>query len=300
MHFFPKLILAMLALTISSTANAQTDDADDAEQLKFAALEALVSAPPERALPLVSKVLAGDHSDEVKIRALFVLSQIDLPESQSILLDTARNSEGDLKYQAIRMIGVSGNPEAMSGLAEIYSSGDAETKQGVLQAYMIVGDKQAVFELAANAATDEEFETAIHMLGAMGATEELRNLPDRPGASESLIHALAISGDYEGLRELAIDDSNPERQMEAIHGLGIVGDEEVGPTLMEIYRGTENNDVREAALHGLFVAGHDTSVLELFRESKDTEEKADLLRILVMMDSDAAIEAIDAALAGGR
>jgi len=296
MHLFPKLILATLALTISGTAIAQSDDA---EQLKIAALEALVSAPDEKALPIVSKVLAGDHSDEVKSRALFVLSQIDLPESQAILLDTARTAEGDLKHQAIRMIGIGGNPDALKGLAEIYSNGDANTKESVLHAYMISDDVDSVYALAASAVSDEEFESAVHTLGVMGATDRLRSLPDRPGASESIIHALAIAGDYEGLRAYAVDASNPERQLEAIHGLGIVGGEEVGPTLIEIYRGTDNNDVREAALHGLFVADHDTLVLELFRESTNSEEKADLLRILVMMDSDAAIEAIDAALAGG-
>ena len=37
-------------------------------------------------MPLVKKVLAGDNSDEVKERALFILSQIDTAEAHSMLL----------------------------------------------------------------------------------------------------------------------------------------------------------------------------------------------------------------------
>ena len=44
---------------------------------------------------------------------------------------------------------------------------------------------------------------------------------------------------------------------------------------------------------------HDEGVLELFKSSQDAEEKTELLRMLVMMDSDAAMDAIEKALDGG-
>ena len=166
----------------------------------------------------------------------------------------------------------------------------------MLHAYLIADETVAVYELAANATTDEEFESAVHILGAMGATEELRQLKNYQGNSESLIHAYAMSDDYESLRELALDSSSPERQMQAIHGLGIVGGDEVNATLVEIYQGTDSAEIKEAALHGMMVADYDQGLLELYRSSEDLGEKRDLLRMLVMMDSDAALEVIDAAL----
>jgi len=298
MHFLPKLIFISLTVLFANNSIAQ-DSANDAEQLKIAALEALMSAPPDRALPLVAKVLASDNSDEIKLRALFVLSQIDLPEAQTILLETARNDGGELRLEAIRMIGISGDPTGTAGLADIYRSGDNDTKEAVLQAYLIADDTQSVYEIAANAASDEEFDEAVHILAVMGANDELRQLRDRPGSSESLIDAYAISGDVESLRDLAMDNSNPERQTQAIHGLGIVGGDEVNTTLVVIYRGTESPEVRDAALHGMMIADHDEGVLELFRSSQDAEEKTELLRMLVMMDSDAAMDAIEKALDGG-
>jgi len=303
MQGLTKSIFSLLVMMLVSTSFAQSDDASSAyesEQLKIAALEALMSSPPDRALPLVANVLAGDHSDEVKTRALFVLSQIDLPEAQTVLLDTARNGSGELRLEAIRMVGIGGNEEALTGLIEIYASGDGDVKESVLHAYLIADDSNSVYEIAANATSDEEFESAVGILGAMGASEELRKLRDREGDSESLIHAYAISGDFETLQVLATDTSNPERQVQAIQGLGIVGGDEVNAALLEIYRGSDSADVKEAALHGMLVADYDDGVLELFRASQDAGEKRELLRMLVMMDSDAALAIIDETLSGNQ
>lgn len=299
MHLIPKIIVATLALVAANTSIAQ-QSADDAEQLKIAALEALVSAPDERALPIVEKVLAGNHSDEVKSRALFVLSQNELPEAQTILLTIARSQDGDLQLDAIRMIGIGGDPDSLAALKGVYDAGDPDVKDGVLHAYLISDDSDAVYDIAVNTTDDDEFEEAVHTLGIMGASEELAKLRDRDGPTESLIHAYAMSGDLESLRILATDSSNPEQQMQAIHGLGIVGGPDVGPTLMEIYRGTDNEEVKESALHSMMIADFDEGVLELFRASQDSQEKRDLLQMLVMMDSDAAMQVIDEALAGDQ
>ena len=299
MHFVPKLILLTIALMTATAGFAQSSDSQsisDSEQLKIAALEALISAPPDRALPLLAKVLSGNNTEEVKLRALFVLSQIDLPEAQSLLLESANTGSGEYRLEAIRMIGISGDPVAMAGLSDIYAGGDEEVRESVLHAYMIADDTNAVYELAANATTDEEFESAVSYLGVMGATEELRKLRDYTGNSESLIHAYAMSDDFESLRELAIDSSSPERQMQAIHGLGIVGGDEVNATLVEIYRGSDSAEIKDAAIHGMMVADYDQGLLELYNTSQVMEEKRDLLRMLVMMDSDAALDVIDAAL----
>ncbi len=296
-----RIILTALAIIAANAVMAQESaSADESDQLKIAALEALMSAPEERALPIVEKVLSGSHSNEVKMRALFVLSQIDLPGAQSLLLDTAKNGTGTFRLEAIRMIGISGDPAAMAGLADIYATGDSDAKSRVLHAYMIADDIDAVYAIAANATDDDEFENAVHMLGIMGANEELRNLRDKAGNSGVLIHAYAMAGDVESLRAMALDNSDPEKQAEAIQGLGIVGGEEVNATLLEIYRGTDSEQVKDAALHGMLVSAYDEGVLELFRSSQDGKEKRVLLRMLVMMDSDAAMEAIEKTLSGGQ
>lgn len=297
MTAFRKFILAALILSISSLSIAQTDEK---EALKTAALEALISAPPERALPIVTKVLRGDSSADLKERALFVLSQIDLPEAQTLLVETAQTGNEDIRLQAIRMIGIGGDPNALTALGAIYTAGDGETKDAVLEAYLIADDSDAVYQIAANTQDAEEFENAVSMLGAMGATDELRALRDRPDMAEVLIDAYAVAGDVESLTALATDSSDPERQAQAIHGLGIAGGDEVGDVLVGVYRNTDAPKVKDAVLEGLLIAGQDQAVLELFNESKDAAEKRELLETLVMMDSDAVWDLIDSTLENGQ
>lgn len=284
--------LVLLVALVASVAVAQTDD----EALKLSAMEALMAAPPDRALPIVRKVLDGDGSDELKTRALFVLSQIERPEATALLVDAAKNGSGDYQLEALRMIGIKGDAEAMTGLADIYAAGDDDVREAVLEAYLIADNADAIYQIALNTDSPDEFEDAVKMLGAMGATEELRALRSRNGMSEQLIEAYAVAGDIETLRELAQDDSDPERQVQAIEGLAIAGGNEVNEYLITVYRNSTSADVKETALKAMLISGYDEGVLELYRESQDPAEKRDLLEMLVMMDSEAVWDLIDATL----
>lgn len=289
-------IVVVIALTICDVTLAQDDEVSDADELKITALEALISAPPERALPLVTKVLQGNHSDEVKESALFILSQIETPEAQALLLDTARQSSGDLQIEAIQMAGIGGDPDTLAALRDIYTNGDSDVREAVVEAYLIAGDSQAIYEIAFAAESEDDFESAVEMLAAMGAMDELRSLLDSRGPSEGLVEAYIIADDFETLNTMAMDGSNPEVQIQAIEGLGIVGDEQANTVLLEIYRGADNADVKEAAMDGMLIADYDEGLLALYRESQDTAEKRELLEYLTMMDSDEVWALIDEAL----
>ncbi len=299
MKTLARLIFVITALLVASSGQAQDSALDDAEQLKIAAIEALIAAPVDRALPLVNKVLAGNHSVELKERALFILSQINADAAQKTLLDFARNTEGELQYEAIRMIGISGNSDSLTTLRSIYENGNADAREAVLEAFMIAGNKQAVFDIAV-AAEGDDFEEAVEMLAVMGARDELRQLRSTKGTSEALIEACAISGDFECVREQSLDDSDPDLQAEAIEAMGIIGGEEVNATLVQIYRDAKTDDIREAALDGMMISGNNAGLLELYRSSNDSALKRELLEYLVMTGSDEIWDIIDAALDGNQ
>ena len=290
------IIATALAIALCNVALAQNSETSDADELKITALEALISAPPERALPLVTKVLQGNHSDEVKESALFILSQIETPEAQALLLDAARQSSGDLQVEAIQMAGIGGDPDTLAALRDIYTNGDSDVREAVVEAYLIAGDSQAIYEIAVAAESEDDFESAVEMLAAMGAMDELRSLLDSRGPSEGLVEAYIIADDFETLNTMAMDGSNPDVQIQAIEGLGIVGGEQANTVLLEIYRGADNADVKEAAMDGMLIADYDEGLLALYRESEDTAEKRDLLEYLTRMDSDEVWALIDDAL----
>jgi HEAT repeat protein len=268
----------------------------DEEALALAALEGLMSQPPERALPIVKRVLSGSQTTLVKRRALFVLSQIDAPEAQEILLQTARSSDEGLRKEAIRSIGISGNPKSLAALQEIYKSGDETAKEHVLQAWMIAGRKEDIYQAAVNAKSEDEASEAIRLLGAMGAADELRKLGDRPNAGSGLVDAYAISGDLASLRKIAEGSGDVSVRSEAVQKIGIIDSDAARSALREIYTGSADEEIKGAALQGMLISGDEDGVLALYRAAKTADEKRALLRTLSMMDGDAALQAIDAAL----
>lgn len=297
------LTLPLALLAISGPVYAQTPVIAAAErapnydeELALAALEGLMSQPGERALPIIKKVLAGQQSKLIKQRALFVLSQIDSEEARQILLQTSRSTDASLRSEAIRSIGIGGESKTLDALKEIYASGNAEVKEEVLQAWLIAGRKDAVYQVALNAKSEDEANDAIRLLGVMGATDELRKLGDRPNAPGGLVEAYAISGDLASLRKIAEGSGDRAVRIEAIRKIGIIDSDAAKGALREIYTRNTDAEMREAALQGLLISGDDQGVLALYRGAKSTEEKRTLMRYLSMMDGDAALKAIDQAL----
>ena len=289
-------IYAQAPVTLAAAERAPNYD----EELALAALEGLMAQPGERALPIIKKVLAGQQSQLVKQRALFVLSQIDSPEAQQILMQSARSTDPAMRGEAIRAIGIGGDSKSLDALQEIYVAGSADVKDDVLQAWLIAGRKEAVYQAAVNAKSEEEANRAIRILGAMGATEELRKLGDRPNASSGLVEAYAISGDLASLRKIAEGNGhgndNRALRLDAVRKIGIIGSDAANAALREIYARTNDTEIRDAALQGMLISGDDQGVLALYRAAKSSEEKRALMRYLSMMDGDAALQAIDQAL----
>jgi HEAT repeat protein len=303
MHLSRTLLLALLLAGATVTHAAPDANADaeeraptDDEELAVAALEGLMAQPSARALPILKKVMAGSQSTLVKRRALFVLSQIDSPEARAILMQTAKSSNDELRGEAIRSIGIGGDPQALDSLQEVYKTANEDVKDDILQAWMIAGRKEQVFQAALNAKSEDEAERAIRMLGVMGAKDELRKLGDRPNSASGLSDAYAISGDLEGLRKLAETHKDKEVRIDAVRKIGIIQNEAARLALREIYAGSTDEDIRDSALQGMLIAQDDKGVMALYRAAKTTDEKRSLLRMLSMMDSDAALEAIDATL----
>jgi HEAT repeat protein len=268
----------------------------DEEELALAAMEGLMSQPADRALPIIKRVLTGSQTTRVKRRALFVLSQIDSPEAQEILLQTSRSADKDLQQEAIRSLGISGNAKSLAALQDIYKSGDPEAKQQVLQAWMIAGRKEEIYQAAIHATSESEANEAIRLLGAMGAADELRKLGDRPNAGSSLVNAYAISGDLASLRKIAEGNGELSVRSEAVRKIGIIGSDAARSALREIYTESAEQEIKDTALQGMMISGDDDGVLALYRAAQSADERRVLLRTLSMMDSDAALQAIDSAL----
>src|SRR5258708_10400504 len=93
------------------------------EELKMVALNALMNSDPERAIPVLEKVLQGNSSRKLKDKALFVLAQGNSEKGQQILLNIAKNNnDPELQRKAIQYIGMFGAGGNGAILRDIYNS----------------------------------------------------------------------------------------------------------------------------------------------------------------------------------
>jgi HEAT repeat protein len=129
---------------------------------------------------------------------------------------------------------------------------------------------------------------AIHNLGAMGATQQLRQLFQSTTSAEDkerILEALGIAGDVTTLAEIARAPGDAKVRRRAIHGLGISGGKQAAATLEGIYSSDKDIDIRKAAVEALFIQGADHEMVQLARKETDPQMKRYLIQKLSLMDS---------------
>jgi len=287
-------------LVAGDVAGRESGDAgDEEEDLVGAALNGLLAAPPERALPLLNKVLEGRYPPETKKRALFVLSQLDADAATQVVLRIARQGPGPLRDDAVAMLGLSGSDAAHAALDSLYrDKADVELRQAVMKAWMMGGNSEAIARAAQDESDPVVRMDAIHMLGALGATDRLRPLLD--GGDDAtriaVIEALAIGGDTVTLAEIARSDRPIELRERALQGLGIAGD---GAALESLYPSMASAALRDAVLQGLMISGDSKRLRALYASSSDPNEKRRILRMLTSLGGDDMLDLIEQAIDEG-
>ena len=75
------------------------------------AIQSLMNSDPDRAMPLLEKVLQGSETPKEKSKALFVLAQSGSPQGREIIGRIARGqSNPELQRKAVEYLGIFGGP----------------------------------------------------------------------------------------------------------------------------------------------------------------------------------------------
>ncbi|HVJ63506.1 MAG TPA: HEAT repeat domain-containing protein [Tahibacter sp.] len=275
-------------------AAAQAELASGDDDLAQLAVEGLMSAPPQRALPLLTKVIKGKYSIKVKKRALFVASQLDDPGANDLVVQAARGDDADLRGEAIRMLGISGDDGAIGKLSEIFrTSKSASEKREVIQAWLIADRKDLVLDAVREEKDPAVQSEAINALGAMGGTAELKQLfasVKEPENQKRIVQALGVAGDTKALAEIVAGNSAEETRIEALQSLGVAGG---SAELVKLYPSANTQALRDGVLQGLLIAGDGKGMAALYRQAKSKEEKQAILRMLSVMGDEAALDVIE-------
>ncbi len=265
------------------------------EDLKLMAINALQHQDPERAVPMLEKLLAGNNTPKVKARALFVLAQINSPAARQVLAKVARGeSHPDLQRRAIQYLGIHGGSESRALLADIYkSTSDVDVKRRILQAFMVSGERARLLEVAQGETVPELRGEAVKQLGVMGAHDELWQLYTKESSRDvkrQILQAMFVGGNAERLIQLAKTESDPELRRLAVRNLGLMGSKRTGDALVEIYMTDKDPEIRKAVVQGLFIQNNAESLVALARKENDVTMKREIVSKLSLMRSKAAMD----------
>jgi tetratricopeptide (TPR) repeat protein len=260
------------------------------EELKLLAIQSLMNSDPEKAVPLLEKIIMGNYPPKLKDKALFVLSQSGSEKAQQILMNMAKaNNQPDLQKRAIRYMGMNGNGRNRAVLKEIYnSSTDMGVKKSVFQAWLMCGCKDDVAALAKTEKNPELRREAIRYLGMMGGRAELldfyKNSPDVQTREEA-VGAMLLCGCSHELAEIVQTEKDPAVLDKAINTLGLVGGDESLAALTKVYNSQADLSVKKKVINALFLHGAGKEMVALAKKETNPELKRSLISKMSLMSS---------------
>jgi HEAT repeat protein len=263
--------------------------AEQDEDLKLLALNAIMQQDEARAIPSIQQILNGNSSDKLKERALFVLSQSNSKQAQDLIGQIARGgSNPTLQVKAIHVLSTRGK-DSVDLLADIYRhSSDEAVKKAILQSYLVTGSPDKLVEAARSESNPQLSKTAVQSLGAMGSTAQLQTLYKETKSGElkeHIINSLIAAGPKgaEVLGIIAATEQDPNLRRRAIRNLGISGGPDLAPKLVSIYRNNNDPDTKKAAVEALFLAGDARDLITLAKAEKDPALKQKIVQQLSIM-----------------
>lgn len=272
------------------TGQPSRPEAQGDQELKMLAIQSLMNSDPERAMPLLEKVLQGPATPKEKSKAMFVLAQSGSPQGREIIGRIARGqSNPELQRKAVEYLGIFGGAEARKTMAEIYaSSSDESLKRSILRSYMIGGDKERLFAAAKSEKDPTLRGEAIRQLGLIHAEQELAQLyqtENSPEIRRELLQAFFLAGDANKLLEAAKNEKSPELRRAAVRNLGLIHSDQSDKALAEMYARETDRGIREEVLNAYFIQGNATGLVAIAKTEKDPGLKKAAVQKLSLMHS---------------
>ncbi|HEY8715542.1 MAG TPA: HEAT repeat domain-containing protein [Candidatus Acidoferrum sp.] len=265
-------------------------EAQSDEELRMLAIQSLMNSDPERAMPLLEKVLQGPATPREKSKALFVLAQSGSPQGREVIGRIARGQGNpELQKKAVEYLAIFGGAESRKVMAEIYAStGDASLKRSILRSYMIGGDKQRLFAAAKSEKDPSLRAEAIRQLGLVHGETELEQLyktETSPEIKRQLLQAFFVAGDATKVLAAANDEKDPELRRAAIRNLGLMQSDDSTKALTAIYAKETDREVRREVLDAFFIQGNAHAIVTVARSEKDPGLKKAAVEKLALMHS---------------
>jgi len=273
-----------------STGQKPNPEAESDKGLKILALQALLNSDPERAMPIVEKILNGSDSPKYKAKVLFLVAQTGSSQGMEVLGRIARGqSNPDLQRKAVEYLGIFGSSSSRRVLANVYaSSSDEAVKRAVLRAYMVSGNKEGLFAAAKNEKDESLKREAMRQLGLVGGLSELQQLYQTETSTDvrrEILQGFFLGGDSQKLVQVAQSEKDPDLRRTAIRNLGLMGGGDASKALQDIYARETDHSLKEEVLNAYFLQGNAKALVAIARSEKDPSLKKKAVEKLSQMGS---------------
>lgn len=270
-------------------------------QTRIAALNALMQMSPDKAVPILRKILRekpGEYSDELREKAVFIVSQHGRDasgETLDLLTHVIANDRSEkVREQAVFWLSQTGDPQAVTVLTQLLRSEDEDDniREKAVFALSQIGGAQAretLRSIALDTKADRELrEQALFWIGQSGDDDALdvlvelyRNTDDADLLDKVIFSVSQIGGakSQEFLLSIVRDrQQDVDNRKQALFWLGQTGDVDVDAVL-EVFRSTEDVELQEQAIFVLSQMDGRRSVdalIEIARNgtNQDLREKA--------------------------
>ena len=272
---------------------AEKQSCGENEELKLLAINNLMNSDPERAFPLLEKILNNPATcRKMQDRALFVLAQSNSPKAQQIMANIAKGQQlPQLQRSAINYLGIHGGSNGMAVLEQLYASNiGVDAKKQILNSFGINDQRQKLLNVVKNEKEPTLIKAAINGLGISGGCNELMQLYKSTGdmqTKSSVLDAFIICGGSNEFAEVARTEQDPKLRLKAIRGIGISGGRSA--MLVPIYEGNKDYETKKAVLEALFISGNSKALVELAKKETDPQMKKRIVeKLSIMGDKEAS------------
>ena len=275
-----------------SSGQGVSPEKEGDDEIKLLAINSLIQSDPERAVPLLEKLLNDPKNGlKLKERALFVLAQSRSDKSRGIVASYAKGSTSnpDLQLKSVEYLGTYGSKESRAVLGDIYASvSDVTVKRAVLRGFMIAQDKERLFNAAKTEQNPELRHEAIRWLGSLRADVELGQLysaETNADNKEIIIQSMFQTGQSDKLLEIAKTEKDLKLRRGAIRGLGMMKREKGAEALVSLYGSETDKGIKSEIIRSLFMQNSAKQLVDVAKKETDPELKRECVRNLSMMKS---------------
>jgi HEAT repeat protein len=262
--------------------NAEADD-----EFKFMAITVLINTEPERAVPLLEKILKSSSSPRLKDRALFVLTQNKAPQAQQLLVTVAKTgSNPDLQLRALRYMAIGGNKNSAADILGIYNAtANQAIKKQAISSLMMAKASDELFTIARNEQDAALRTEAIRNLGMLHQPDKLTQLYQAGIAKDVVLENMFLLKEPGRLLEILKTEKDPKLRASAIRSLGLMRSTQAGDGLVAMYPTEQDLAVKKQIIEALWLQQNGKGLVDIARKESNPELKREIVQKLTMTKS---------------